>query len=173
MIRFLMWFCRVTGRVQRITGREPGSDTYMVRHVVFRTKWLSLYIHKFLRSDYDSYHDHPFSFISWIVRGTYVEHLLMADLIPELWGKPVGKREVATVRNTSQNRFMARKAEHLHYITLARNYTEDDSAAPITVCLIGRRRRPWGFLDANDRWVYWKDFLGIPHDGISMEPTDA
>src|SRR6202040_601720 len=64
---------------QVITRRGDGTqDPYMLRWFLFRSKrdWLPrLYLHKFLRSDDDrAPHDHPWWFISIMLKGSYTEH---------------------------------------------------------------------------------------------------
>jgi hypothetical protein len=53
----------------------PVDDPYMLRWFIFRfSKLPRIYIHKFMRSDDDrGLHDHPWWFISIILRGSYFE----------------------------------------------------------------------------------------------------
>lgn len=158
---WLMEWCRRNGKLQNITGRED-SDIYMVRAILFRSKWFSIYIHRFIRSDRDSYHDHPWNFFTYVVSGEYVEH------------RP-GHQPL--VRNTKQNRLKFRRATDFHYVKLNKEFTgcsraEINKDAPLTICFIGPRKRAWGFISkTTGQWVYWKKYLGIPHDSEDMSPT--
>src|SRR4051812_37025247 len=53
-----------------------GQDApYMLRwYLLPRNPWLNLYLHKFLRDDDDrALHDHPWWFVSLMLRGAYYE----------------------------------------------------------------------------------------------------
>jgi len=51
------------------------GDTYMHRWYVFKSKWFSVFIHKFVRSDFDrALHDHPWPFIVIPIWRGYIEH---------------------------------------------------------------------------------------------------
>lgn len=166
LVTKLIGLCVRFNRVQNITGRD-NEDIYMVRYILFRSNFFSIYIHQFLRSDKDSYHDHPWNFWTFIVSNTYTEHTpwLSKD------GKVIGDKELT--RDVFTNRLLHRKAEQLHWVELRRSYSFNDRFdAPTTVCLIGRRRRAWGFLDKEtEQWVFWKKYLGIPYDNEDSSPT--
>lgn len=50
-------------------------DPYLVRWYVFKTKWVTLFIHKFIRSDEDrALHDHPWAFLVIPIWRGYYEH---------------------------------------------------------------------------------------------------
>lgn len=50
-------------------------DAYLYRWYVFRTPWVALFIHKFVRSDEDrALHDHPWPFLVIPIWRGYIEH---------------------------------------------------------------------------------------------------
>jgi hypothetical protein len=50
-------------------------DPFMYRWYVLRTKWVSVFIHKFVRDDEDrALHDHPWAFLVIPIWRGYVEH---------------------------------------------------------------------------------------------------
>lgn len=65
----------LNGRPDEVIGRP--ADPMMLRwHILKVWKLPRVYLHKFLRSDDDrAPHDHPWWFISILLRGTYVEHI--------------------------------------------------------------------------------------------------
>ncbi|MBU8819577.1 hypothetical protein KL864_27195 [Mycolicibacterium goodii] len=68
------WFRRLlSGRPHQIIG--GSDDPYMLRwYVIPRNPVLNVYLHKFLRSDDDrALHDHPWWFVSLILKGGYTE----------------------------------------------------------------------------------------------------
>lgn len=47
----------------------------MIRYKLLHTPWFGLYFHRIMRSDMGRhFHDHPWSFLSLILRGGYTEH---------------------------------------------------------------------------------------------------
>ena len=55
----------------------PAGDPYMRRWwVIPRNKWFNIYLHNIMRSDDDrALHDHPWTNVSVLLRGSYLEHL--------------------------------------------------------------------------------------------------
>lgn len=71
------------GLIERLLSRllelrvivNCDHDPYLYRWYVFRTKWVSLFIHKFVRDDEDrALHDHPWPFLVIPIWRGYVEH---------------------------------------------------------------------------------------------------
>lgn len=92
-------------------------------------------LHHILRSDNDRhFHDHPFDFVSIILRGGYIEY--RPDERPRLF---------------LPKDFLYRRAEQLHYLKLIGTRTA------WTLVLAGPRRRAWGFMTA-DGWVDARDY---------------
>jgi hypothetical protein len=111
---------------------HPEIGPLMVRYVMVHTHWLGVYLHHFLRSDNDRhFHDHPWSFVTILLSGGYLEHT------PEgtFW----------------RRRFSVlwRPAEWQHWVEVKR---------PVwTLMLRFPRRREWGFI--TDRgWVDWQTY---------------
>lgn len=50
------------------------NEVYLIRYSIFTCKYFSIKIHKILKSDDACLHDHPWSFITFILKGGYVEH---------------------------------------------------------------------------------------------------
>lgn len=98
-------------------------------------------LHHILRGDADpDPHDHPWSFVSIILRGSYTEELWMPD------GDDRG-----VVRERTPRRWWPRfvRAEQLHRLRLT---------APVwTLVFSGRRVRSWGFATP-DGWVGWREY---------------
>lgn len=60
--------------VLKVVVSERESPTYLIRYSIFNCPWFSIKIHKIMLSDDDCMHDHPWSFLSIILKGGYVEH---------------------------------------------------------------------------------------------------
>jgi len=133
-----------------ITDIHPPYDLYMRRLYVVKTPVGGLYVHWIFRPDHDrELHDHPWSFASLIVRGGYQEEIpkYSSDSDPfSRWS-----------RLQSWNRWSVHrmKATDRHRIvSLNRTPT-------MTVCLVGRREREWGFWMADGLWMQWEEFIAM------------
>lgn len=125
---------------------------YLERYYVFlkdRKRFpFNVFIHKFLRSDPDDVHDHPWPYATLILKGGYYEWT------PEFAsnGKKVG--ETRHWRGTGHFRIC--KAESYHRIEL------DPNVTCWTMFMPGPQRREWGFLvpgQEHDRWIHNNIYL--------------
>lgn len=126
--------------MRRFKIHGVDGSLYLDRLRVIETPWFGVYLHAIHRPDHDQeHHDHPWSFLSLILRGEYEESQRMG---PE-HGRYVRCRWLSFHR-----------AEDAHRIALL-------SRSPVwTLVLRGPRRREWGFY--TDRgWVDWRTFLGV------------
>jgi hypothetical protein len=107
---------------------EPTS--FLRRLRIVQTPWLGVYIHWIDRPDEDrDPHDHPWPVVSIILRGGYTERLF-TDL------------EVSTVRE--------RRRWSLHRVpTTVAHQILTVAPRTVTLMLIGRRQRGWGFWTEN------------------------
>jgi hypothetical protein len=118
------------------------DNPYMIRwFVIPRNPWFNIYLHKFCRDDDDrALHDHPWWFISIMLKGSYIEHRS---------GKP------SLIRHALS--FAFRPAVAQHRIELFR----DDHGAIIpcwTLVITGRKKRTWGFWCPKG-FVPWHEFV--------------
>ncbi len=101
--------------------------------------------HRILKSDLDrAFHDHPWSFVSIIVDGSYVE------VTPVIDGSGIYRGEKRV--RYSQGDILLRGAKQLHRLELT---------APVwTLFITGPWRQRWGFFPGiENRKVYYKDYL--------------
>lgn len=125
------------------------ANPYMVRwFLIPRNRWLNLYLHKFMRDDDDrALHDHPWWFVSLMLRGRYTE-IIAHDLDGNGRGYVRGFPGIAF-----------RRAEHRHRVVLG---TRDGKPVPCwTLVLTGPRVRTWGFWCPKG-FVPWTEF--VDHD---------
>lgn len=113
-----------------------GTETspYIRRMRIIRTPFFQIYFHRIYRPDNQrEMHDHPFDFISFILRGWYGEN------VPRAGG---GQKYVK--RRWWNFKF----AEGRHSIRTV-------SCRPVwTLVITGPERREWGFwVDGGTRWV--------------------
>ncbi len=139
------WFTRLLSGKPHF--RVGGDDAYMLRwFLIPRNPWFNVYLHKFLRDDDDrALHDHPWWFISWMLKGGYFE---------------TGEDGITRTRFSPSVAF--RKATHRHRVTLFRL---NGKAVPCwTLVITGRKAREWGFWCPKG-FVHWKKFVAQDDEG--------
>ncbi len=131
-----------------MTRRPPDEvigDDYLLRWRLFpRNRWFNVYLHNIRRSDDDrAMHDHPWWYVSVILKGGYEELTPQGD------------------KAYSQGSVLFRKAAHIHRLVIRDSETW-------TLVVRGPKVRTWGFwpksgyyvrYGSRDRFVPWYDFL--------------
>lgn len=136
-----------TGR-KRIILDRLDSEPYLERYYIFlkdRTRFpFNVFLHKFLKSDPDDVHDHPWPYATLILKGGYWEW------IPQFneEGKKIG--EIAKWRGTGS--FRTCGANSYHRIEL------DPGVDCWTLFMPGPHKREWGFL-VKDKWIQHNDYF--------------
>jgi len=134
------------GRKRIILDRE-STDPYLERYYIFlkdRTSFpFNIFIHKFLKSDPDDLHDHPWGYTTLILYGGYWEYYKNDDDdVVKHWCGP--------------GKLQTRPANHAHRIEL-------DKTNPIcwTLFIPRKRQREWGFYLNNNfsNWVKEDKYL--------------
>lgn len=125
----------------QIMQREPDfiiGDNYLRRWwVIPRNDQFNVYLHEILRSDDDrALHDHPWENASWVIDGSYIEHLPDGIAIERRAGDLVG-----------------RDAEALHRLEIA------EGGRALSLFITGPKVREWGFA-CPQGWRHWRDFVG-------------
>ena len=113
------------------------------------------YLHVIIGSDDIRHlHDHPWNSVSFLLKGGLSERRL--DGI-----QSNGFMEV-TVRQIPRLWPVFRKAEEAHALFLPNPHE-----AAVTLFLMGRKKREWGFYDANQgyKWVPWTEFVDARNPG--------
>ncbi len=106
-----------------------GEGTYLTRWRVVQTPWGGVYVHRFTGPDpRATLHDHPWNFLSIIVRGGYVERRLDPETMEV--------DEAHKVRWL--NRIRASEAHSIMRLLRVPTWS---------VMLVGRRLRTWGYLE--------------------------
>jgi hypothetical protein len=103
-----------------------------------------VFVHKFLKSDPDDVHDHPWSFATLILRGGYWEWRPTFDA--------EGRKNGEVSRWCGAGSFRTARANTYHRIELDPNIT------CWTLFMPGRKQRDWGFLVKN-QWIQWEQYL--------------
>lgn len=145
--------------------RSKEQKPYLIRTILFKSNWCNIFIHRFMKSDKPTPHDHPWNFWSYIVEGQYVEERLVQY-------EPYHVSRVQ-VRRTGSLAY--RKYTDVHRVILhsgmsedkGKEYTlEEKDQAPLSIVVTGRRKQEWGFYPQKGDRVDWMEFLEI-------DPKDA
>lgn len=116
--------------LERFVIKLPDTgDTLLTRYRLFQTPWGGVYIHRHENPDTRRLHDHPWPFVSVVLRGGYRE-----------------RRSYGPV-DTHIQRFNVKRATDAHYIRSL------DRVPTWTLFLVGRRQRTWGFIDEQGVWT--------------------
>jgi hypothetical protein len=109
------------------------DSEYITRLHVVKTPWFAICLHWFNKPDPEPFdHDHPVSFLSIILRGSYTE---------QRNGRLAHRRWFNFIRASADDQHTIVK---LH-------------GSPLTLCLMGPKRREWGFHTSKG-WVGWKAY---------------
>lgn len=132
------------------------EDPYLLRWwIIPRNRFFNIYLHKFLRDDDDrALHDHPWVNLSFLIKGSYIEHL------PYQYGR-------SGTRYFNAPSIIFRRAVHRHRIELVKSRwlcPDNDktwvkkSLPAWTIFITGPKIREWGFWCSGWKFVHWKDF---------------
>ena len=121
-----------SGKPHFIIG--SAERPYLLRwYLIPRNPFVNVYLHKFLRDDDDrALHDHPWSFISIMLRGGYEEFT------------PVSMDEFGWTEIRQAPSIAYRPATHQHRVVLFK----DNAGCPVpcwTIVITGPKCREWGF----------------------------
>ena len=141
------------GRYRLIPDRRTGLD-YMHRYYLFLKDraWFpfNVTLHKIVRSDDPIMHDHPWPYMTIVLKGGYWEHTPVFDKDDKVL------TEFQTWRGPGS--IIKRGANEYHWLEL------DPSVGPATTLFfMGRQQRDWGFLVKTKRgvhrWIKWTTYL--------------
>ena len=104
-------------------------------------------------------HDHPWPFFTYVVEGEYMEE------------RYVDKDSPKTYCHRYQGSLAYRRPEDIHRVVLMGDKQQysilEYEDSPLTICIIGRDKRKWGFYPTDSErpikrhFVEAKEFLGI------------
>jgi len=134
---------------RRIIMDRVNEEPYLERYYVFlkdRT-WFpfNIFLHKFLKSDPDVPHDHPWNYATVILKGGYWEWIPQINNRGEKFG------EIAHWRGAGHFRICG--ANSYHRIEI------DPEVETWTLFMPMRKRKEWGFL-TRQGWVPHEEYLG-------------
>ena len=133
---------------KRIVMDRVENKPYLERYYIFlkeRKRFpFNVFLHKFLKSDPDDVHDHPWPYATLILKGGYWEWTPRFDA--------QGNKITELVRWCGPGSFRWSRAKTYHRIEL------DPSVECWTLFMPGIKQRDWGFLVRN-QWIQWEEYL--------------
>lgn len=146
--------------------RGKDGDLYLHRRRIVQTPAFGVYVHRIYREDFDRHpHDHPWQFVSVILRGGYWERVHEAAPLAD------GRILMDRVNLTGRLVYRRRGSVHLHRYSRAHRITKVKPGT-ISLVVVGRRRGGWGFWTA-EGFRPWRDYLaeqGHPQAGSVAKP---
>lgn len=141
---------------KRIIMDKVTNEPYLIRYYIFLKERhdfpFNIFIHRFLKSDPDDLHDHPWNYYTIILNGGYWEYCKSGGELTKKW------REVG---------YYKYKAEHMHRIEL------DPGSPPCwTLFIAGKKIKDWGFYK-DDQWIKADDYINEIHENISDDSIDS
>lgn len=126
------------GKLRIILDRE-SEEEYLHRYYYLNFRpFARIVLHKFLRSDIDGLHDHPWGFSTYILSGGYWETTQQGCF----W--------------RSQGYHATQTSNFFHRISIDPEKAGEDTW---TLFMMGPKEKDWGFLNENDHWVQWEEYL--------------
>ena len=136
-MNFIKSLFSALGRYRIINDRED-NEPYLERYYIFLKERenfpFNIFIHKFLKSDPDELHDHPWSYFTFILWGGYFEHTKEG----KTWYGPFSYRW--------------NDASQFHRLELKEGVT------CWTLFIPFKKTRNWGFMQ-NNTWVSHETYL--------------
>lgn len=132
---------------------EPENPYLLRWYVIPRNRHMNIYLHKFMRSDDDrALHDHPWPFMSLVLKGGYWEHREGKLVTAKSWRSP--------------GSIAFRKPDTLHRVELEQDYgrwrfdPDGGYEKPCwTLFFTGPKVREWGFrCEPPIGWRHWEEF---------------
>lgn len=139
-------------RYRLIPDRSTGKD-YLHRYYLFLKdrKWFpfNVTLHKIVCSDDPILHDHPWPYLTIVLKGGYWEHT-------PLYNKD-GQKIAEMSHWRGPGSIICRKAHELHWLEL------EEGKSATTLFFMGPQQREWGFLveakKGKHRWVKHDHYL--------------
>lgn len=148
---FLNWLDKHDRK--RIIMDRAEQEPYLERYYVFlkdRTRFpFNVFVHKFLKSDPDDVHDHPWPYATLILKGGYWEWIPQFDAD--------GKLSCEIKKWRGPGHFRICKPNTYHRIEIKPDVTA------WTLFMPGPKKREWGFL-VNNKWIPNGEYLQHKRD---------
>ncbi len=141
--------------------KTPEGVVYMRRWYLFMCKWFSIRLHHIKLPDLDVWpHNHPWSFVSFVIRGGYRENwCLLRDFKSKFVGAIVAGERVHRWDGYTER--TVRRFSYHHYADLHKidSFLRGRSKGAWTLMVTGPVRQKWGFM--TDQGFFSAKELGV------------
>lgn len=145
-MKLLLRLLEKCGRKRTVMDRQH-DEPYLERYYLFLKERehfpFNIFLHKFLKSDPDDVHDHPWPYATLILKGGYWEWVPIFSM-----GVKVGEEKYWR----GAGHFRICRSTSYHRIEL------EPGVTPWTLFMPGPQQREWGFLVKN-KWVQHEQYL--------------
>ena len=149
----------------KVELRGPDGDLYLTRWVLFNRFGFKIFLHHIHRSDWDRHlHDHPWPFVSFLLKGSYSEWTQMdpgkIQALREVWYDTFPEFSRPPDTKPKSNYLFSRV---VRWINLKLDPTvphrlQLDNGPVWSLVFIGRKVRSWGF-HTEDGFVDYVEYL--------------
>ena len=162
------WLCEIIGayalilwiKMMDLLGRRRiimdrvNDEPYLERYYIFlkdrsESFPFNVFIHKFLKSDPDDLHDHPWGYFTLILSGGYWEYMY-EDGPPPKEGESDSSERKIIKKWRGPGFFQSVSAEHTHRIEI-----DHKKATCWTLFIPRRRMQEWGFYKKISEGLTW------------------
>jgi hypothetical protein len=127
--------------MQHLTIPDAHGEAYLHRLRIVNTPWFGINLHDIHLPDTDKDpHDHPWNFVSVVLRGGYGETLYTYDTVRSVRSK--------VWRRGSIHRMRTRSFHHIHKV----------EPGTRTLVFTGKRSKAWGF-QTRTGFVPWQEYM--------------
>ena len=167
--------------------RDCDGSIYMHRWFIFRTNPVAIFVHKFVRSDFErAIHDHPWSFLVIPLWRGYIEHSegrcgwcrsYTSECICGEWGIP-GKTGPAIPNSRRVYPLLGirfRRAEFRHRVELFTN-AKGEQLPSWSIFIRFRKRRLWGFwfpTGWQEAMEWWQQHCADTPEMVGHKPEEV
>jgi len=171
LVQLAIKYCEWRKRVYHIMGNN-NQDVFLVRYILFKSKSFSIYIHRFLHSDADAPHDHPWNFYTYVVENGYQEYFYDLNK-PQIKDNKFVSYWTMHINSRKEGSLAYRKATDVHRVVLPKAYSLNEiKEAPLTICLMLKRQRNWGYWRDGCYFIDWREYLNIEPDDNRIEGSE-
>jgi hypothetical protein len=125
-----------------------AGDLFLKRWTLFKTPWFRIVLHCFIRSDADEeLHDHPWNFLTIILKGGYYEELGTS------LKHPTRNKRISFIHWRPPGSILYRPAKTIHRVILS------EGTASWSLVFTGKKIRDWGFWTEEHGWCIWHKFI--------------
>lgn len=131
------WLTRIS--VRKVITRGSDNTPYLIRYTIFKRRNFSVKIHQILISDDACLHDHPWPFVTMLLKGSYTEETFNGPSIFNIKHQTL----------YSPFSILYRPSNHFHRLIVDKPMW--------TLFITFKRLKSWGFM-VNNKVVEWNEY---------------